>query len=153
MTKIIMRKVGRTLAPVDDEGFEALAKVRDGRDVTIEFKASRNPRHHRLFFAICKFVQIHCERMEGASIDHIKTALKLATGHVETFVDCQTGMTAYVPKSISFEAMCQTEFNQFFDAAVTVIVNRWMPPGTTPEEVRREIIEMCDGPYAIGRVA
>lgn len=153
MAKIICRKVGRSLVPVDDEAIDALAKVKDGRDVTVEFKMSRNPRHHRLFFAICKFVKLHSEVMDSASIEQIKTAIKLASGHVETFIDCQTGNTVMVPKSIAWEAMDQTEFNQFFDAAVNVICNRWMAPGTASEEVRREIIEMCDGPHAVGRCA
>lgn len=152
--KIICRKVGRSLVPVDDEGFDALAKVKDGRDVTVEFKQSRNTRHHRLVFAIFKFVKMHSDTMADASIEQIKTAIKLATGHVETFVDCQTGKTVCVPRSIAFEAMDQLEFNQFFDAACAVVANRWLPEGVTPEDVRRELIEMVDGKHALGeRVA
>jgi hypothetical protein len=153
MAKIICRKVGRTLVPVDDEGFDALAKVREGRDVTVEFKTPRNPRHHRLFFAIIKFVQDHSERMAGASPDQIKTALKLATGYVETYVDRETGEACYVPKSIAWESCDQTEFAKFFDEACRVIASRWLPEGSTPEDVRRELIEMVDGQYAVGRVA
>lgn len=151
--KIICRKVGRSLVPVDDEGFDALAKVKDGRDVKVEFTMSRNLRHHRLAFAIFRFVKMHCEPMANTSIDQIKTAVKLAAGYVDTFVDCQTGESCYVPKSIAWESCDQLEFNQFFDAAVNVIVNRWMAPGSTSEEVRREIILMCDGPHAVGRMA
>lgn len=152
--KIVCRKVGRSLVPVDDEGFDALAKVKDGRDVTVEFKQSRNPRHHRLMFQVFRFVQMHCDMMSDCSIERIKTAVKIATGYVETFVDCQTGLACYVPRSMAFESMDQTEFNEFFDAAIGEIVNRWMPPGSTSEEVRREIIEMTDGKHALGeRVA
>lgn len=151
--KIVCRKVGRSLVPVDDEGFDALAKIKDGRDVTVEFKMARNPRHHRLMFQVFRFVQMHCEMMSGCSIERIKTAIKIATGYVETFVDCQTGKACYVPRSMAFEAMDQTEFNQFFDAAINEIVNRWMAPGSTSEEVHREIILMCDGPHAVGRMA
>lgn len=151
--KIICRKVGRTLVPVDDEGHDALAKVREGRDVTVEFKKSRNPRHHRLTFALFKFVKMHSDTMADASIEQIKTAIKLATGFVDTFVDCQSGKTVMVPRSIAWENCDQLEFNQFFDAAVDVIVNRWMAPGSTSEEVRREIIELCDGPHAVARAS
>lgn len=151
--KIVCRKIGRSLVPVDDEALEALAKVREGRDVTVEFKQSRNPRHHRLFFALIQFIRMHSETMASASVEQIKTALKLATGHVETFVDCQTGKTVCVPKSIAFESMDQAEFSRFFDDAARVISARWMPAGTTPEDVRKELIEMVDGPYAVGRMA
>ena len=153
MAKIICRKINGHLVPVDDEASDALAKVRDGRDVTVEFKMSRNPRHHRLFFALIQFVRIHSDTMATATVKQIKTALKLATGHVETFVDCQTGQSVMVPKSIAFESMDQTEFNKFFDDAVSVIATRWMPPGSTAEEVRMELLELVDGPHAVGRMA
>jgi hypothetical protein len=45
--------------------------------------------------------------------------------------------------------MDQTSFNQFFDDAVRVIADRWMPAGTTPEAVRNELLEMVDGPHAL----
>lgn len=153
MVKIVCRKVGRSLVPVDDEGHDALAKVKDGRDVKVEFTLSRNLRHHRLAFAIFNFMKMHCPNMEKRSTEQIKTMVKLATGFVETYIDVDTGKTVCVPRSIAYESMDQLEFNAFFDAAVNVIVNRWMAPGTTSEEVRREIIEMCDGPHAIGRMA
>ena len=148
MTKVICRKVNGVLAPVDEEGFEIFAKLKDGRDVTVDVKQSRNPRHHRLAFAIFRFVQIHSPIMSDRSIEEIKTAVKIATGYVGTFVDCQTGQTCYVPKSIAFEAMDQTEFNRFFDDACRVVATRWLPAGTTADDVRRELIQMCDGQYA-----
>lgn len=158
MTEIILRKrqarageIG--MFPVDDEGAELIHKLKDGRDVGADVVQRRNPRHHRLFFAICKFVQMHSPLMGDQSIEEIKDALKLATGHVTRRVDTDTAQTYYVCKSISWAAMDQTAFNQFFDAACNVIARRWMPDGVTPEDVRRELIEMVDGPHAIGRVA
>lgn len=159
MTEIIVRKVrlpdGRpALVPVDDEGYELIHKLKDGRDVGADVVQRRNPRHHRLFFAICKFIQMHSPLMGEQSIEEIKDALKLATGHVTRRVDTDTAQTFYVCKSISWSAMDQTAFNQFFDAACKVVADRWMPAGTTPDDVRRELILMVDGPQAIGeRVA
>jgi hypothetical protein len=159
MTEIILRKrVARAgeigLFSVDDEGYELISKLKDGRDVGADIVQRRNPRHHRLFFAICKFVQIHSPLMSDQSIEEIKDALKLATGHVTRYVDADTAQTFYVCKSISWSAMDQTAFNQFFDDACRVVANRWMPAGTTPEDVRRELILLVDGPNAIGeRVA
>jgi hypothetical protein len=154
VTKIACRKQGRFLIPVDDEGLEVLAKLKDGRDVLVDVTAPRSVRHHRLFFAICKFVQMHCELFSDASIEEIKDALKLATGLVQRYVSTETAQTYYVCKSISFSAMDQTAFNVFFDAACNVIAGRWMPAGSTADDVRRELIELVDGPQAVGeRVA
>lgn len=153
MTKAVFRKHGMTLLPVDDESRELIAKIKDNRDVIVDIKQARSPRHHRLFYGICKFVKMHSETMADASIDQIKNALKLATGFVETYVDCQTGKSMYVAKSIAWESMDQTEFYVFFDAACAVVANRWLPDGTTPEDVRRELLSIIDGPHVVGRMA
>lgn len=160
MAKIVCRKNGRTLTPVDDEGRDALAKIRDGRDVMVEVRRARNPRHHRLYWALINFVKLHAINADGeslfenADLEIIHTAVKIATGFVRTFVDTTTGKTAFVPLSIAFESLDQTQFEEFFNTATKIIASRWLPPGTTPEDVRRELIELVDGPHALGeRVA
>lgn len=149
MAKIICRKVGRSLVPVDDEGFDALAKVKDGRDVKVEFTMSRNLRHHRLFFAALRFVKMHSPRMCDVPERKLRGILLIATGYCDTIVDAETGKVGYMPVSMSFESMDQTEFSRLFDSACEVICNRWMPAGTTPKSVRNELIRMVDGQHAI----
>lgn len=156
MTEVILRyREARTgekgLFPVDDEGIETFRALKLNRDIGCEVIQRRNPRHHRLFFAMLNFVKLHCDTFEHVPIDRIKDALKLATGLADTFVDAKTGKPYFVLKSISFAAMDQTSFNKFFDAATEVIANRYMPAGTTPESVCRELIEMVDGPHAVER--
>lgn len=138
----------RGLFSVDDESAELLNGLKLNRDVGCEVIQRRNPRHHRLFFAILKFVKEHCARFENATLDQIKDALKLACGLVDRFVDGETGKTFYVLKSISWAAMDQARFNAFFADACHVIATRWMPKGTTADSVREELIAMVDGPYA-----
>lgn len=149
--KAVFRKRGTTLATVDDEGCALLSKIRDGRDVIVEVKQSRNTRHHRLLFAL---LNLCVEQL--AAFDTVELALvavKIGTGHFDTFIDKETEKTFYVPRSISFEAMDQSTFARFFDDACHLISHRWAPPGTTPEDIRREIIEICDGPHALERRA
>jgi len=87
---------------------------------------------------------------ENVPIEKIKDAVKLATGLADTFVDAETGKTYYVLRSMSFASLDQAAFNSFFDEACMVIANRWMPAGTTPEDVRKELLAMVDGPGALG---
>jgi hypothetical protein len=155
MTEAIFkkRKAGHRLEvglfPCDEEGGQLLFKIPDMRDVEVDITVRRNPRHHRLFFAICKFVQMHCELFSDASVDEIKDALKLATGLVKRYVSTETAQTYYVMKSISFSAMDQTAFGEFYQNAVDVVCKRWMPPGTLPADVHNELIAMVDGPHAL----
>jgi hypothetical protein len=149
MTRIVCRKNGPILTPVDEEGFEVLAKLRDGRDVMVDVTAPRSIRHHRLFFALCKFCQMHCELWSQSSVEEIKDALKLATGLVRRYVSTETAATYLVLRHMNFESMDQTAFNEFFTNAVEVICKRWMPPGTLPADVERELLLMVDGPHAV----
>jgi hypothetical protein len=153
VSEVILRKraarVGEVgLFSVDDEGYELLAKLPHNRDVGCDVIRRRNPRHHRLFYAILKFVQMHSPMMAEVPIEKLKAAIKIATGFGDTFVDMETGHAVFVPASLSFAATDQDKFGAFFDAACRVIAERWMPDGTTPESVRAELIEMVDGPHA-----
>lgn len=153
MTKAVFRRRGNAFVPVDREGLALLASVKPERDVVIEVVERRNPAHHRLFFALCKFLVRH-DRFP--TIEHAKTALKIAAGEVDTFIDEDTGKTYFIPRSISWASMDQTKFAQFYDRAVWVITNRWMPAGMTEESVRAELdamIEPSDGrDYAPQRI-
>ncbi|HZP68346.1 MAG TPA: DUF1367 family protein [Pseudolabrys sp.] len=154
MTEVILRyREARPyefgLFPVDDEGAELFRGLKINRDIGCDVKQRRNPRHHRLFFAILNFVKLHCSRFENASLDQIKDAVKLACGLTQTFIDAETGEVFYVLKSIAWAAMDQTKFNEFFNNACNVIAKRWMPAGTTAESVRDELLKMVDGPYHV----
>jgi hypothetical protein len=151
MSEVILRKTniaGRPcLVPVDDDGADLLHKLKDGRDVGCEVIQRRNTRHHRLLFALLKLC---VERLDAfPTVDLALIAVKIGTGHFDAFIDKESGKSFYVPRSISFASMDQTAFNHFFDDACHLISHRWAPPGTTPEDIRQEIIEMCDGPHAL----
>ncbi len=149
MSKAVFRRRGGSLIPVDQEGLDLLASIRDGRDVALKIEARRNPNHHRLFFAILKFCTEHAiDRETGevrfVSIEQAKTAIKIATGEVDPHIDAESGKTFFMVRSISYAAMDQTRFSAFFDRAIYVIAHRWMPEGTTEESVRAEILAMVD---------
>lgn len=165
MTEIILRKRAARageigLFPVDEQGVEVVGKIREGRDVGADVIQRRNPRHHRLYFAILQFAKMHAVDENGNALfsqhtdpELISTAVKIGTGYVRTFIDHSTGKTVMVPKSIAWAAMDQTEFGPFFDRACEIIASRWMPLGTTTEDVRQELIRMVDGEHAIGERA
>lgn len=144
MAKAIFRKRGRSLVPVDQEGLDALAAIRNERDVIVEIKQPRNVRHHRLLFALLNFITTHSDLF--ASTDAALIGLKIACGLVDPYIDPASGKTFFVPRSISFPSMDQTAFAAFFDRAVYVVTERWMPEGTTADEVRAEIDAMVSPP-------
>lgn len=142
MAQAVFRKRGKALIAVDQEGIDVLSAIREERDVTIEVKQPRNPRHHRLLFAVLKFITEHTDAFQ--STDEALLGLKIACGLVDPYIDAETGKTFFIPRSIAFASMDQIAFSDFFDRAVYVITTRWMPPGTTAESVRKEIEAMVE---------
>lgn len=155
MTKIILKhreaRAGELgLFPVDTRGADTTAKIKPGSEVTADVRRARNTRQLRLFWVIVDFVAMHCPLFEGRTEDDIADAVKVATGHVRKFISADTGEVFYVTKSIAETKLEQEEFEDFFNKACLVIATRWMPDGTAPDDVRRELLAMIDGPGAIG---
>lgn len=113
---------GGVLVALDDIGQRiiwSVAKRRNG--ALVDVHTPRNPRHHRLMFALLNEV-IEAGAWDG-STDALLIWCKVAAGHVETTIG-PTGELVYIPKSIRFEAMDQTSFNRFFDAAISAVCTR-----------------------------
>jgi hypothetical protein len=140
MKFLVQKHLGR-LQPVDDVGQQYLAKIRQGDVFMCEIKLARNPRHHRLFWALCGLVADNSDRYGDA--EQVAMALKIATGHVIPHINPADGKTYWVPKSIAFHKMDQTEFGAFFDKCVDVVVRSGLIEGVTDAEVRAELETMC----------
>lgn len=141
MARAIWRRTGRCMYPASEEAEEMLASIKHGQEVLGEFKAARNVRQLRLYWAICTI-------LAGQDIFPTKEAasngIKFAVGHVDTVIMPDTGEIELVPQSIAFESMKQADFNSFFAAAIRAVCTRWLP-GVDDETLKREVYEMCDG--------
>ena len=136
--KLLFRKQLGALRPTDEEGEAALSKIANGDFVMLEFKRPRNVAHHRLFFALLNIVYANQDRYDN--VKSFRTAFTIALGWFDT-VFLPDGKVGLTPKSISFAAMDQTAFNVFFDDAVRLVCEKWLPT-VTSEELKREIHEM-----------
>lgn len=148
--KSILMKRGNSLIPTDDEGSDMLAKIKDGAQVIVEVKRSRNPQHHRLYFALVRLVFANLPEAMAARYptqDILHNALKVSAG-VRTEFTLANGQTGWIPGSIAFEKMDQSEFDAFFDNCVRCVVKYFLP-GVTDEQVREQVEQMIGG----GRVA
>ena len=137
-TEIICRWNGKAFEPLDDVQFEiAQVAARGGREIKVSISHPRNPRQHRLLFALLKIVADNHEKYD--TVDKVLLALKFATGQAECNVVNDT--VVWSPKSISFAAMGQDEFNIFFDLAIGAVTG-WLLKGVTREQVLDELTMM-----------
>jgi hypothetical protein len=129
------------LRPVDDIGTQALSRLKQGDVVMVEYSRPRNPRHHRLFFALLNIVANNSPHYDDP--EQVLLALKIATGHVVPHIAFD-GKTYMVPQSIAFNKMDQDAFDRFFDKCVDIVVRRFLP-GVTDAELRAELESMTQG--------
>lgn len=139
MTRVLCRRTVSGLIPCDEQAQDELRRVPIGKPVLVEIKAARNPRQHRLCFAMLNVI---AEAGEFPSTDAALFALKIATGHVEEIrMDKDGSDVRLVPKSISYANMPKSEWDAWFETAIRVISERWLPKMSS-EELRSEIEQM-----------
>ena len=85
------------------------------------------------------------------TLDGLLDAIKIGLGHCDerTTLD---GKLFMVPRSISFASMDQTQFSQFFDRTVNLIITHILPH-TTKADLEERVFEVLGepGPSALER--
>lgn len=115
-------------------------KLRVGDLVHADLTKPRNPKHHRLVFALLKRVLDNQDGLQ--TIEQLLTVLKIKLGRVDTLVDAASGRAYYVPQSIAFASMDQGEFSIFWRDLCRVVARDYFP-GMDPDQVG-ELAEMME---------
>lgn len=126
------------LVAADNVGFEAMQGMRDGELVTAKITRTRNPGHHRKFFALLKVVFDAQERF--ATMEQLLNFVKIATGHCDV-MEIIKGKPIYVPRSIGFARMDQAAFEQFYDKVVKMILTKILP-GVNSADLEQQVLEI-----------
>lgn len=134
---ICVNRLG-SLVPVDQHGRDAMAKVKIGSQVQVEVKRARNPKQHRLYWALINL--IHGQQSRYTTHDQLSNALKCAVGWCDE-IELKDGRIMAIPKSIAFANMKQAEFEQFFDAVIKLVITKILP-GVKEADLRSELEEM-----------
>lgn len=125
--------------PADREAAAKLAKMKIGERVRAEIKRPRSGAHHRRFWALCSMVANHHAELNTA--EQVCDVLKLLTGHCDVVCMRSTGEVIRVPRSISFSAMSQDEFTDFYRKACDAVVEHLLP-GVALREVQEEVLRL-----------
>lgn len=137
MKAFVKRDLGGRLCAADRPSDEALRKLKAGQVFQVEVKRPRNIGHHRKWWALCSLI---AENMDGdVSAETVSDVLKIRAGHVK--VVRTKGGEVFLPDSISFAAMDQGAFEQFWERAVAVVA-RDVIPGINRADLEREVQEM-----------
>jgi hypothetical protein len=109
-----------------------------GTVMKVEVRKPRSGLHHRKYWALCGLVAQNHATLETAR--QVDQAIKMLSGHVD-LVRVQDEVFR-IPASISFAAMDQDQFAEFYNRACDVVV-RELLPGVSLREVQDEVLRMC----------
>jgi hypothetical protein len=140
--RVVETSKGKALVPDDRQSEAMLGVVKIGRRVMVKTKTARNPKQHRLLWALAAKIADNCERFQDA--EHVVHELKIQTGHVERRQINVPGLGMVFqewPKSIAYESMSQEDFANWFER-VLAYVSKSIWPGISSDEIRKELAEM-----------
>lgn len=121
----------------DDQGKDVLRKIKVGELVMCDITKPRNLGHHKKFWALLNCVW-ECAG-DWSSPYAILIELKVRLGHVQKVVIRETGEVVSVPKSISFAAMDQTAFDDFYEKSLMELCK--MAGGIEPSALREYVLQ------------
>lgn len=133
--KSLFRKGLGCLTPADARAEQFCARVKFGDLIMLEAKRPRNLAHHQKFFAMLQVVKENQEHYK--SVDDILDAFKFSIGHTRK-IQTKRGIIE-VPLSISFAALDQDQFNEFYDKAMDFMCAEVIP-GLQKEDLRKELL-------------
>lgn len=136
---LFIRHLGNTLEPADPAALELVKSLKPGKGMWLEGRRARNPRRHRLFWALVQIIKENTDARQ--STDAIADYLKIRGGHVEVFRR-PGGVIVEVPKSIAFSKCTEGEFSEFLSRLMDV-VRQEIIPGLDGNELRRELEQIA----------
>ena len=132
--------------PFDQDAINEWRKHKPGDCVTVDVRRPRNGKHHRKLFALAKIVIDNApEQFDGywPEPKNLIDELKMQCGLTEIRRSVG-GKTYYVPRSISFGAMSQGEFEKFYEQCIRFVC-RHIIPGIDDDELREAVANEIAG--------
>lgn len=137
-----------TLRPVDEAGEEALRKAQ-GLVVRVDIKRDRSVAFNRKYWSLLDLVLNAMPEGTYGNVDQLHEGLKLALGY-RTPIKLLDGTDAYLPGSISFAKMSQSEFEHFYDDVCNFLCKNFLP-GVKPGNLKSQLSEMLGVPPDLER--
>lgn len=139
--EVLLVREGTRLAAADPISAEAIAGIKLRETVTASIRRPRNPKHHRKLWALLTVV--YDSQNAFATKEDLLNALKLATGLFDTGLTIDR-VPYVVPQSISFVAMDQNRFEQWYDKALEVILTKILP-NVNSADLTARVQDILDG--------
>jgi hypothetical protein len=112
---------------------ELAKKIPLNEPIIYEWKKPRNLKFHKKFFALLNLVFENQERYNN--LDHLRKDLTISAGYYDLRLNIE-GVEIREAKSISFAKMTDTEFSDYYNRIIDVVV-KWL--GIDKEDIIQNI--------------
>lgn len=133
---LMMVRRGSFLAPYTPFDSELLEGFPGAAQLRVRITRPRSVQHNRLYWAMLNKV---CQNLDNVAPKTLHKVVKVRCGY-STVVPTKSGPIV-VDDSIAFDAMTQTEFNEFFERAARFVCEQVLP-GLRSADLKREVEQM-----------
>lgn len=123
MKMLFVRAHNGAVYPAMDEDRENIKKIPYGEMFQAEVTQPRNIKFHRKTMVLFKTVFENQEHYK--SVKHLRKDITIAAGYYTHYVNYTTGETVYEADSISFAAMDNYEFIDYYNKIIGVIIQHF----------------------------
>ena len=116
--RIFVRNTLQGLIPLYNSDFEKKRKLKLGQDYEADIKRPRNLQFHKKFFALLNIG--HQNTKLNMNFEFYRAYVTMKAGYYNAY-ETERGMMV-LPKSISFAAMDDSEFQRLYDAVINVVM-------------------------------
>ena len=150
MQVLLAKTLAGHLAPINEEEAEQLKKLKIGHIVEAKIVRKRNSDYHRRFFAligvgfdawqeVAPLVEYKGVRVLPSHA-RFREDVQVMAGHYDPVFDLNGGLHLR-PRSISFAAMDQDEFETLFSRVLDVLLSKVLAAQGYTEETLRETVQ------------
>lgn len=117
---VYLKKTSGALTPAYPSDSEQLGTLKNNTIYRAKIVKPRHPEHHALVMALCNAV-VHNDRTgKFSSVRSVTNYLKLQLGYIDSY-EVHGDKVVVVLRSIAYDAMDQTEFQEFWNKALPIV--------------------------------
>lgn len=140
MAEIYLRRTLSGFVAADEASQDAMRTYRLNETYRANVVKPRNLTNHRRYWALVNLVYQNSEGYK--STDHLHQHLKILAGCCSPVVSKSTGEQYLIADSISFGAMDETQFWDFWQRCIAAVCEHILP-GIEVDAVAHEVEKLC----------
>ena len=119
------------LKPMYDEDYDKKKMLKVGTVYEVTVKELRNVAFHRKYFSLINLAWEYLDEHQRAffkeDVNAFRKTVEVAAGHYEPVYSVARQSWLEVPKSIAFDKLSESDFEQLYEKVKTVIFQTFIP--------------------------